>query len=407
MTTDLNKLPKKDLTDKAKKLSIPNAATLSKEDLIKAILKLSKKKEKPAPKPVATTVKAKEIPPVKAAKPSVNGHPSKTKAPPAIANGHPVKKVQKSAAREGEVSASHEAAKSKFEMGVPSRDLASRIQKTLPNGYSKDRIVVMVRDPYWLHVYWELTHQSVQRAEAALGQDWHGAKPILRICDVTAQDTTSTAEAIVKDIYIHGGCNNWYVEVPQPPKSYRIDIGYISKRGQLYVLARSNVVTTPKAGSSDAVDENWSELDTKNADRIMNMSMGGNFDLTGNMLGMQPELKTLLEERLRKPLSSPTLSSYSSSSHGAKDRKFFFSLDAELIVYGRTEPTAHVTLQGEPIKLRPDGTFTMRYSLPDSRQIIPAIAASSDGVEERTIVLAVERNTKQLEPLIHDGNTEL
>jgi hypothetical protein len=32
------------------------------------------------------------------------------------------------------------------------------------------------------------------------------------------------------------------------------------------------------------------------------------------------------------------------------------------------------------------------------------VAASPDGVEERTIVLAVERNTKALEPLIHDGN---
>ena len=85
-------------------------------------------------------------------------------------------------------------------------------------------------------------------------------------------------------------------------------------------------------------------------------------------------------------------------------RKFWFQLDAELIVYGATEPNARVTLQNEPVKLRPDGTFTMRFSLPDSRQIIPAVAMSADGVEERTIVLAVERNTKQLEPMIHDGN---
>ena len=71
---------------------------------------------------------------------------------------------------------------------------------------------------------------------------------------------------------------------------------------------------------------------------------------------------------------------------------------------GATEPNAKVTLQGEPVKLRSDGTFTMRFSLPDSRQIIPATAASADGVEERTIVLAVERNTKHLEPMIHDLN---
>jgi hypothetical protein len=88
----------------------------------------------------------------------------------------------------------------------------------------------------------------------------------------------------------------------------------------------------------------------------------------------------------------------------SKQRKFWFQIDAELIVYGATEPNARVTLQGEPVKLRPDGTFTMRFSLPDSRQIIPAVAASADGVEERTIVLAVERNTKQLEPMIFDGN---
>ena len=59
---------------------------------------------------------------------------------------------------------------------------------------------------------------------------------------------------------------------------------------------------------------------------------------------------------------------------------------------------------GSNLVVNPDGTFTVRFSLPDSRQIIPAVAASADGVEERTIVLAVERNTKELEPMIHDSN---
>jgi uncharacterized protein len=85
-------------------------------------------------------------------------------------------------------------------------------------------------------------------------------------------------------------------------------------------------------------------------------------------------------------------------------RDFHFQIDAELIVYGTTEPNARVTLQGEPVQLRADGTFTVRFRLPDSRQIIPAVAASADGIEERTIVLAVERNTKELEPMIHDNN---
>ena len=59
-----------------------------------------------------------------------------------------------------------------------------------------------------------------------------------------------------------------------------------------------------------------------------------------------------------------------------------------------TVPNAKVTLQGEPVPIAADGTFSVRFSLPDSRQIIPAVASSQDGIEERTIVLAVERNTK-------------
>jgi len=104
-------------------------------------------------------------------------------------------------------------------------------------------------------------------------------------------------------------------------------------------------------------------------------------------------------------MGSPAVTSFGSGAVSpSKVRKFWFQLDAELIVYGATEPNARVTLQGEPVKLRPDGTFTMRFSLPDGRQIIPAVASSADGVEERTIVLAVERNTKQLEPMIHEIN---
>ncbi len=289
---------------------------------------------------------------------------------------------------------------SKFNVGIPTRDLSAKVPKDLPAGYGKDRIALMVRDPYWLHCYWELTHQAIQRAEAALGQEWHTAKPILRLLDVSSRDTTSVSETIVRDIEIHGGCNNWYIDVANPPRSYRVDIGYLARSGKFYVLARSNVVTTPRAGISDVIDENWADIDAKKADRIYAMSSG--FDPSVSSL----ELKQLFEEHLRRPLGSPAVTSFGSGglTLGGKPRKFWFHLDAELIVYGATEPNARVTLQGQPVKLRPDGTFTMRFSLPDNRQIIPAVAISPDGVEERTIVLAVERNTKALEPTIHDDN---
>jgi hypothetical protein len=296
-------------------------------------------------------------------------------------------------------SAEEQVERSKYDVGVPTKDLSAKVPKHLPHGYGKDRIVVMVRDPYWLHAYWELTRTSIQRAETALGQEWHGAKPILRLLDVSAHDTTSTSESTIRDIDIHGGCNNWYIDVSNPPKSFRVDIGYLAPSGRFYCIARSNVVMTPRANVSDIIDENWADIDAKLADRIYAMS--GGFDPSASSL----ELKQLFEERLRRPMGSPSVTSFGSGAYPpGKTRKFWFQLDAELIVYGSTEPSARVTLQGEPVKLRPDGTFTMRYSLPDSRQIIPAVASSGDGVEERTIVLAVERNTKALEPMIHEVN---
>ena len=281
-----------------------------------------------------------------------------------------------------------------------SKNLARGSSKGLPNGYSKDRIVVMVRDPYWLHAYWEVTRGAVERAEAALRQDWHGARPILRVLDVSSEDTTSSSERYVRDIEIHGGVSNWYMDVADPPRSYRVDIGYLARNGRFFAVARSNVVTTPRAGVSDTVDENWVSVQEQ-FEKIYAMS--GGYDPGASSL----ELKELFEERLRRPMGSGAVTSFGAGAmQKERRRKFWFKVDAELIVYGATEPTGHVMLQGEPVQLRPDGTFTMRFALPDKRQIIPVTASSADGIEERTIVLAVERNTKELEPMVHETSDE-
>lgn len=256
---------------------------------------------------------------------------------------------------------------------------------------------MMVRDPYWLHAHWELSRTTLGRAQAALGQEWHTARPILRLMDVTSEDTTSASERHVRDIDIHGGVNNWYIDVTAPPRSFRVDIGYVSKRGKFFVLARSNVVTTPRAGVSDMLDQTWATIQDQ-AQKIYHQS-GGN-----SATAPMDDLRDLFEERLRRPLHGLSLQTLGTGALPLLGRPFHFEVDAELVVYGATEPNAHVTLQGEPVQLRKDGTFTVRFALPDARQIIPAVAASPDGVEERTIVLAVERNTKELEPMIHDGN---
>jgi len=57
---------------------------------------------------------------------------------------------------------------------------------------------------------------------------------------------------------------------------------------------------------------------------------------------------------------------------------FWFNINAELIVYGATEPNAQVTIGGRPIKLRPDGTFTCQFALPDGDYALAAAAVSPE-----------------------------
>ena len=255
MTRDnLSACTKKQLIELARAAGIAGWHGMSKEQLVKV---LAAKTSKSRPSAL------KDLP---ARKPDVKREDLK-----------PRPRVQLAAARNTSGgSAEEQIERSKYDVGVPTSDLSARVPKDLPAGYGKDRIVVMVRDPYWLHCYWELTRHAIQRAEAALGQEWHSARPILRLLDVSNRGTTNSTETAIRDIDIHGGCNNWYIDVDNPPRSFRVDIGYLSRSGRFYVLSRSNVVSTPRAGVSDVIDENWADIDAKKADRIYAMS--GGFD---------------------------------------------------------------------------------------------------------------------------------
>src|SRR5262249_13023613 len=105
---------------------------------------------------------------------------------------------------------------------------------------TKDRLVVMVRGPYWLHAYWELTPAGIIRAQAALGEQWHAATPVLRLLHVSSHGSSTSAERLARDIPIHGGVTNWYIDVTNPPQTYRLEIGYLAANGRFFSLARSN-----------------------------------------------------------------------------------------------------------------------------------------------------------------------
>ena len=254
----------------------------------------------------------------------------------------------------------------------------------------QDRIVLLVRDSFWLQASWEITRASVERAQSSLAERWHTAIPVLRLLSIADVDNNS-AESVERDITIHGGVDTWYLDVDEPPSRFRVLIGYLADNGDFHTLCRSNVVQTPRPGDCERLDEHWKDI-AEDYERIYSLS-GGNENAS-------KDLKEVFEDRLSRQMSGRGESGQSVADASVlRQGSLHFDVDAELIVFGKTVPNANVSVAGRPVKLRDDGSFTVRMELPDKRQVLPVTAESRDGIQQRTTVIAVERNTKVMEPV--------
>ncbi|MBX3423798.1 MAG: DUF4912 domain-containing protein [Pirellulaceae bacterium] len=263
-----------------------------------------------------------------------------------------------------------------------------------------DRIGLFVRDPYWLHVAWDITRGAVDRAQAALAEQWHSARPVIRLMRLDESGVSSTAETIQAEIEINGGVRNWYIPWTGEVASFRVQVGYVAGNRRFHMIAVSNVVRTVAANSAEAVDQHWTNLGAE-GEKIYAQSGGYNSELdTG-------EMKYMLEQRLNRSLGAPALAKLAIAADGPYRQRagFHFDMEVELVFFGATAPDSYLTINDEPVTLRPDGTFVVRLPFPDRRQVIPAVAVARDGSHHRTIVVAVERNTKTMEPMEQEQDT--
>lgn len=257
----------------------------------------------------------------------------------------------------------------------------------------KDRVVMVVRDAFWLQAYWEITRASVQRAKVALGNHWHLAKPVLRVMSVVNGGNTISVETPEVDIEIHGGVNNWYFSNPAPGKTLRLAVGYVVDGGKFHLIAKSNQCVTAASSGSQA-DENWTDI-TNDVERYFALS-GGFDDKT-----VSAELQNVMEEKSQQSVYTPAFERLGSALNISSER-FDFQVDAHLVVHGTTVQGASVSVGGQPVKVQADGTFAVRMDLPERRQVLPVVAANRNGTQQRTTVLAIERNTKVMDPVATD-----
>jgi hypothetical protein len=246
-----------------------------------------------------------------------------------------------------------------------------------PGGYDDNKIVLLVRDPHWLYAYWEVNGQRRGEIAREIGAELMGrCRELLRVYDTGSWQHF--------DLPIDGGARSWYIKVPEPNRTYCVDIGFLTPDGRFITAARSNWVTTPLDRMSDVIDEQWMIPDWERM-----YALSGGFGLGRG----SEEIREMMRRRLEQESASGWVTSMGSPVRVMGERPFWLVANCELIVYGATEPSATVTVQGHKIDLRNDGTFSLRFALPDGNQVIPIEAIRDDGAERRKITPKVERKT--------------
>lgn len=182
----------------------------------------------------------------------------------------------------------------------------------LPERYYDDRLVMMVRDPWWMHVYWDLSRDTEERIFSSIPEGERGSiSKVLRVFDVNnVKNFDGTNAHNQYDIYISENTRSWYININNPECVFCVEIGFKTSEGKFYSIQRSNTVQTPYYGISDLVDEHWMSMaDEKYADILGLGSLAGGLDALNNF--SSEEVQSKLSEKLEGLISSGAMSSES------------------------------------------------------------------------------------------------
>jgi hypothetical protein len=313
----------------------------------------------------------------------------------------------------------------------------------LPEAYGTKQLLFTARDPHWLYVRWDLTRQQ-QREYNALSADRH---LVVRVyINAIKGEPFST-------VHVHPESNHWFIHVDRAGTKYIAELGYYPPDGKWVTISTSDATLTPPDTMSEDVSAQFAtipiEVPFAELMALAHQAVRQNIPLTeviqqlrafgytqfaqttaepgkwtpeqqralSSIITMDRvrrvwmgslEITELIRRQLQQEISSmgaaqlslPTspggaISSVSSPFGGMEQKKgFWFNVNAELILYGATEPDAQVTIGGRVIKLRPDGTFSYRFALPDGNYDLPAVAISSDKTDGRAAELKFSRGTE-------------
>jgi len=337
----------------------------------------------------------------------------------------------------------------KFSLGaVPPAQTFPTAESELPEAYGTKKLFLTARDPHWLYAHWDITREQQLKLNAQ-SSDGH---LVLRIYAHKLEGHPTY------EIHVHPESRHWFTHVERAGDSYVAELGYYSALGKWTRISTSSGTMTPPDAVSTETDTDFATIPFEfpfaklielikaavyenlplaqaleelrrqgypDLPRITALTAAPlpakwtpqqeqalakiiNIDEVRRVWMGSLEITELIRRKLSHEISSLGAAQFGISSAGVSSlsspfggeavraKGFWFNVNAELIIYGATEPDAKVTLGGHQIKLRPDGSFSYRFALPDGKYDMPAVAVSADGTDARAAELKFSRETEYL-----------
>ncbi|CAK6701363.1 DUF4912 domain-containing protein [Synechococcus sp. BA-124 BA4] len=290
-----------------------------------------------------------------------------------------------------------------------------------PRPEAETKVVFLPRDPQWAYVFWEIAEAERTRAiEAGAGQ------LCLRVADVTGLPSGAAHPHTLQEVPVDSHATEWYLPVPLSDRDYRVELGYRKHGGGWLSMGFSAVARVPALHPSEQILDQFVPFSLEAAPSDMTVATAyphSNPNPTGADSGLHERLYQTATVRWkhfgrgseafheledsdsaagRRSLHDSGIGLWASGRNDSgiggvapRQRSFWLVADAELIVYGATDPAAKLTIGDEEVPLSPDGTFRVQVPFRDGQQLYPIQAVAADGEQKRSITLKFERTTPE------------
>ena len=281
-----------------------------------------------------------------------------------------------------------------------------------PRPTEETRVVFLPRDPQWAYVFWEISEEDRDQALR------DGAQQLcLRVADVTGLAGGSSHPHTLQEVVVDSHATEWYLPVPLSDRDYRVELGYRKGGGGWISLAQSSVARVPALHPSEQILDQFIPFSLESAptalptpsepaDSGLHERLYQTATARWRRLGRGSEAFHELDDAAGShsgaggQLSAAGLwasgrSESGAGGVGARQRSFWLVADAELIVYGATDPSARLLIGGEEVPLSADGTFRIQVPFRDGQQVYPIEAVAADGEQRRSITLEFRRSTPE------------